>query len=62
MLSRKDGFAFITAAQSPVSIADKAYECATKIMNGESVDATYSLDTVLITPDNVADNDPANWG
>ena len=60
--SVQNGGMYCTAAQSPVSIADKAYECATKIMNGESVDATYSLGTTLITPDNVADNDPANWG
>ena len=60
--SVQEGGLYCTAAQSPVSIADKAYECATKIMNGESVDATYSLDTTLITPDNVADNDPSNWG
>lgn len=60
--SVQNGGLYCTAAQSPVSIADKAYECATKIMNGESVDATYSLGTTLITPDNVADNDPANWG
>ena len=60
--SVQNGGMYCTAAQSPVSIADKAYECATKIMNGEPVDATYSLGTTLITPDNVADNDPANWG
>ena len=60
--SVQNGGMYCTAAQSPVSIADKAYECATKIMNGESVDATYSLGTTLITPDNVADNDPSNWG
>lgn len=45
-----------------MGIADKAYECAVAIMKGESVDATYSLPTVLVTPDNVADNDPSNWG
>lgn len=60
--SVQNGGMYCTAAQSPVSIADKAYECATKIMNGESVDATYSLGTTLITPENVADNDPSNWG
>lgn len=57
-----EGGLYATAAQSPVGIADKAYECAVAIMKGESVDATYSLPTVLVTPDNVADNDPSNWG
>lgn len=57
-----NGGMYCTAAQSPVSIADKAYECATKIMNGESVEPSYSLGTTLITPENVADNDPSNWG
>ncbi len=57
-----NGGLYCTAAQSPVSIADQAYECATKILNGESVEATYSLGTTLITPENVADNDPENWG
>ena len=57
-----NGGMYCTAAQSPVSIADKAYECATQIMNGESVEPSYSLGTTLITPENVADNDPSNWG
>lgn len=57
-----NGGLYATAAQSPVGISDKAYECAVAILKGESVDATYSLPTVLVTPDNVADNDPANWG
>lgn len=56
-----DGGMYATAAQSPVGIADKAFECAQAILKGESVDAVYSLPTVLITADNVADNDPSNW-
>lgn len=57
-----EGGLYATAAQSPVGISDKAYECAVAILKGESVDAVYSLPTTLVTPDNVADNDAANWG
>lgn len=57
-----NGGMYATAAQSPVGIADKAYECATTLLKGENVEATYSLPTVLVTPENVADNDPSNWG
>lgn len=57
-----NGGMYATAAQSPVGIADKAYECAVALLKGESVENTYSLPTLLIIPENVADNDPSNWG
>lgn len=56
-----NGGLYATAAQSPVGIADKAYECAVAILAGEEVDAEYSLDTILVTPDNVQDNQPDVW-
>ena len=57
-----NGALYATAAQSPVGIADKAYDCAKALVNGESVEKTYSLPTTLITAENVQDNDPSNWG
>jgi len=57
-----DGGLYATAAQSPVSISDKAYECAKTLLSGGTVEKTYSLPTTLITAENVKDNDPSNWG
>ncbi len=56
-----NGGLYATAAQSPVGISDKAYECATTLMDGGTVEKTYSLPTTLITAENVQDNDPSNW-
>ena len=50
-----------TGAQSPVSIADKAVEIMYKVMNGESVEDTYPVDTFLITSDNVNDYGTDGW-
>ena len=61
-LSVRDGGLAGTAAQSPVGIAEKAYECFKDILAGNEVDAVYSLPTTMITAANVADNDPENWG
>lgn len=57
-----NGGLYATAAQSPVGIADKAYECAKEVLAGNSVEKTYSLPTTLVTAENVQENDPANWG
>jgi len=57
-----DGGLYATAAQSPVAIGEKAVECAYTLLSGGTVDAAYSLDTTLVTPDNVKTMDPANWG
>ena len=50
-----------TGAQSPVSIADKAVEIMYKVMNSESVEDTYPVDTFLITADNVKDYGTDGW-
>lgn len=59
--SVKDGGLYATAAQSPVSIGEKAVECAYTLLSGGSVDAEYSLDTTLVTPENVAQMKPDQW-
>ncbi len=56
-----DGGLYATAAQSPVTMAKTAVELSYKILAGETVDATYSLDTTLITPANIGDFDLENW-
>lgn len=53
---------YATAAQSPVSIGAKAVECAYTLLSGGTVEEEYSLPTTLVTPENVNDMDPANWG
>lgn len=59
--SVKDGGLYATAAQSPVSLGKKAVECAYTLLDGGKVDAEYSLDTTLVTPDNVNDMSPDSW-
>ena len=59
--SVKDGGLYATAAQSPVSLGKKAVECAYTLLDGGTVDAEYSLDTTLVTPDNVNDMSPDSW-
>lgn len=56
-----NGGLYCTAAQSPVGIAEQAYECFKTLQSGGTVEATYSLPTTLITPENVEENDPSNW-
>lgn len=56
-----DGGLYCTAAQSPVSIGKKAVECAYDILDGKDVDTEYSIDTVLITPDNIGDYSVDTW-
>lgn len=51
-----NGALYATAAQSPVGIADKAYECAKTLVGGGTVEKTYSLPTTLITAENVQDS------
>ena len=57
-----DGGLYATAAQSPVSIGEKAVECAYTLLDGGEVDAEYSLPTTLVTSENVADMTPDQWG
>ena len=59
--SVKDGGLYATAAQSPVSLGKKAVECAYTLLDGGKVDAEYSLDTTLVTPDNVNEMSPDSW-
>ncbi len=56
-----DGGLYATAAQSPVTMAQKSVELAYKVLAGEEIEATYSLDTTLITPENIGDFDLENW-
>lgn len=50
-----------TGAQSPVSIARKSVEVMYSILNGETVEKTYTIDTYLISTDNVENYDIKNW-
>lgn len=60
--SVEQGGLYATAAQSPVSIGEKAVECAYTLLEGGTVDGEYSLPTTLVTPDNVKDMNPGDWG
>lgn len=57
-----NGGLWATAAQSPVSIGNKAVEFAYTLLDGGEVEADVALPTTLVNPDNVQDMDPANWG
>lgn len=59
--SVQNGGLYATAAQSPVQIGLKAVECAYTLISGGTVDPTYSLDTTLVTPENVANMNPGEW-
>ncbi|SDM63001.1 sugar ABC transporter substrate-binding protein [Acetanaerobacterium elongatum] len=52
---------YATAAQSPVSIGTKAVECAYSILKGDKIEATYSIDTSLVTSENVAEAGTDSW-
>lgn len=56
-----EGGLYATAAQSPVSIGLQAVECAYTLLDGGEVEEEYSLDTALVTPENVADMTPDQW-
>ncbi|MDF2611189.1 MAG: rbsB1 [Lachnospiraceae bacterium] len=56
-----DGGLYATAAQSPSQIGLLAVDCAYKLLAGESIESTYSVDTQLVNTDNIADFDTANW-
>lgn len=57
-----EGGLYATAAQSPVSLGQKAVECAYTLLDGGSIEAEYALDTTLVTPENVNDMQPDQWG
>lgn len=50
-----------TGAQSPVSIAQKAVEVMYSILDGETVEKTYTIDTYLISTENIINFDVKNW-
>ena len=50
-----------TGAQSPVSIAQKAAYVMYSIINGEEVEKTYTIETYLITSENIGYFDIKNW-
>lgn len=56
-----EGGLYATAAQSPVSIGQKAVECAYTILEGGEIEAEYSLPTTLVTPDNIEEMNPGSW-
>lgn len=56
-----EGGLYATAAQSPVSLGQKAVECAYTLLEGGTVEEEYALDTTLVTPENVNDMQPDQW-
>lgn len=50
-----------TGAQSPVSIAKKAANVMYSILNGKSVEKTYTIETYLITTENIGYFDSKSW-
>jgi ribose transport system substrate-binding protein len=59
--SVQNGGLYATAAQSPVQLGQKAVECAYTLLSGGTIEPTYSLDTTLVTPENVASMKPGEW-
>lgn len=55
------GDLFGTAAQSPVSIGEKAAECAYNLLSGTKIEKTYSIDTEMVTKDNIAKVGADSW-
>lgn len=50
-----------TGSQSPETIGYDSMEAAIKVLNGETVEKNVSVDTFLITKDNVADYGTDGW-
>ena len=61
-MSVAEGGLYATAAQSPITIGQKAVECAYDILDGKEIEKEYSISTTLVTPENVQDMDPEHWG
>ncbi len=55
------GGVYLTAAQSPVSIGKKGAECAFEVLSGKEIEKTYSIDTSIVTADNVKTVGEDNW-
>lgn len=55
------GGVYATAAQSPTAIGEKAVELAYEVLAGNPVEKTYSIETVSITAENIADYDLTAW-
>lgn len=60
-LAKGDSLIAGTGAQSPIGIAKMCVELMYKIMNGESVEARYPIETFLINADNVAQYGTDGW-
>ncbi len=56
-----NGGLYATAAQSPVKLGLQAVECAYTLLEGGEIESSYSLDTTLVTPDNVEEMNPSDW-
>jgi ribose transport system substrate-binding protein len=56
-----NGGLYATSAQSPISIGKKSAECAYMILRGEAVEKNYAIDSILVTPDNVASVGVDDW-
>lgn len=57
----KDGTLAVTAAQSPVGLAETSYKNILKVINGEKIDKSIEVDTFRIDPSNVDDYGVDGW-
>ncbi|MGD1818493.1 MAG: sugar ABC transporter substrate-binding protein [Pleomorphochaeta sp.] len=60
-ISIKEGGLYATAAQSPAGIGQKAVEVAYSLLNGQSVEKNYSIETILVDQNNIDQFDTSVW-
>ena len=56
-----DGTLVVTAAQSPVSLANTSYDNMKKVLNGETIEKKIAVDTFRIDAANVAQYGTTGW-
>lgn len=57
----KDGTLAVTAAQSPVNLAETSYENMLKVLNGETIEKSIAVDTFKIDASNVDEYGVDGW-
>ncbi len=60
-ISIKEGGLYATAAQSPAGIGQKAVAVAYSLLNGESIEKNYSIETILVDRNNINQFDTSVW-
>lgn len=59
--SISEGGLYATAAQSMIGMGKKAVECAYDLLDGKTIEPTYAIDTILVTPDNIQQIGIDSW-